>query len=144
MLGQTQATLNGVSPQPTLLRPDFVSTSILTLAQTTEVSVSAPNLSGTRIVAGMKYNAAETGLMSVLFRMIHFLDFYDVECCGRGAAKTVANANATTGITILSEALLIKDSFQVTPSHVQYGCMARRLTICRNGRQWGGTSLYIS
>ena len=61
LLGQTHCTLSGVSPQPCARRPLPSTTVRHTRAQITEVNVSGPNFSGTRVVTGRKYKSTETG-----------------------------------------------------------------------------------
>ena len=48
--GQTHATLNGVSPQPSALRPWRSSTRTRTRAHSARVTTCAPNFNGTRKV----------------------------------------------------------------------------------------------
>src|SRR2546421_11574018 len=63
--GQPHCTLNGVSPQPSAVRPVLSLTPILARAQITSVIISAPNLSGTRALTGRKYKVDPTTRMSV-------------------------------------------------------------------------------
>ena len=65
VLGHTQDTLSGVSPHPEASRPCASRTVTRTRRQMTFVTVSGPNLSGTRIVTGRKNVSAAMIWMSV-------------------------------------------------------------------------------
>jgi hypothetical protein len=64
-LGQTHDTLSGVSPQPCAVLPLPSATVTRTRRQTALVTVSGPNLSGTRIVTGRKNTSAAVTRTSV-------------------------------------------------------------------------------
>src|SRR6185437_4956399 len=70
LLGQTQETLKGVSPQPSAEAPLRPSTRRQTRAEVTSRVVSGPNLTGIRARKGRKYNLAPIGRMSVGLPMV--------------------------------------------------------------------------